>query len=168
MEVSFFQDALPVIQGTPFPALLSPSPSLSPYLLLPLPLPVPSPSPPSPSPSTLTSTQQAASSILSNYYDSSLRKALMALFPEIGHLHQMGKCKSLSFFPVSLLSSLSSSVLSFTHPSPVVLMLMYKSVYRHRHERKAFFENFAREKGFDPLVPDNWYHRQGYIAAEQV
>jgi hypothetical protein len=26
--------------------------------------------------------------------------------------------------------------------------------------RREFFENFSREKGFDPLIPENWYNKQ--------
>lgn len=30
---------------------------------------------------------------------------------------------------------------------------MYKTI----DERRVFFEKFAKEKGFDPLIPENWY-----------
>jgi hypothetical protein len=31
-------------------------------------------------------------------------------------------------------------------------------------DRRNFFENYAKSKGFDPLVPDNWYN----VTREQV
>jgi hypothetical protein len=33
-------------------------------------------------------------------------------------------------------------------------------------ERKEFFENYARQKGFDPLNPDNWYAQSRFLNAD--
>ena len=43
------------------------------------------------------------------------------------------------------------------------------SDFQHFSARRAFFVNYARKKGFDPLVPDNWYHQvRKDFAAQQV
>lgn len=31
----------------------------------------------------------------------------------------------------------------------------------HKHNRKAFFDSFAKENDFDPLVAENWYSVTG-------
>ena len=41
--------------------------------------------------------------------------------------------------------------------------------YQDRSARRAFFVNYARKKGFDPLIPDNWYHQvKRSVVAEEV
>ena len=43
------------------------------------------------------------------------------------------------------------------------------SDFQHFSARRAFFVNYARKKGFDPLVPDNWYHQvRKDFATQQV
>ena len=35
--------------------------------------------------------------------------------------------------------------------------------------RRSFFVNYARKKGFDPLIPDNWYCQvKRSVTAEKV
>ena len=51
-------------------------------------------------------------------------------------------------FYLSIYLSSSSSSSSYAH-----LLLAYYKV----ENRRKFFENYARENDFDPLVPDNWY-----------
>jgi hypothetical protein len=35
--------------------------------------------------------------------------------------------------------------------------LLIDGRWADEHNRKQFFDSFARENGFDPLVPENWY-----------
>lgn len=63
------------------------------------------------------------------YHNHSIPKALVELFPEIN----LEKSK---FF-----ASSSSST----------------SMWRDPQKRRKFFENFAKENSFDPIVPENWY-----------
>jgi len=60
-------------------------------------------------------------------YHSSVVKALEDLFPDIG----FDKAK----------------FIAAQNPNP----------WRHSSNRRAFFEEYAKRSGFDPLVPDNWY-----------
>ncbi len=47
------------------------------------------------------------------------------------------------------------------HSSPVTWVLA--------QSRKTFFDSFAMEQGFDPLVPENWYSiKQAQIRAHKV
>lgn len=39
--------------------------------------------------------------------------------------------------------------------------------WKDRKNRRNFFENYAKENGFDPLVPDNWY-KHPYINISQI
>ena len=41
--------------------------------------------------------------------------------------------------------------------------------FQNLSARRDFFVNYAKRKGFDPLVPDNWYRQvRKDVAAEQV
>ena len=41
--------------------------------------------------------------------------------------------------------------------------------FHDSNARRTFFVKYAKKKGFDPLVPDNWYHQMRKdMAAEQV
>lgn len=38
-------------------------------------------------------------------------------------------------------------------------MYYITAVWNDTRNRKKFFEDYAKENGFDPLVPENWYNQ---------
>jgi hypothetical protein len=37
------------------------------------------------------------------------------------------------------------------------LLILFSASWVEEKIRRKFFLSFAKEKGFDPLIPDNWY-----------
>lgn len=74
---------------------------------------------------------------LLNHYDGYLCNALLDCYPNIGLL--------LKFFK-------SNSLIRFHH------VYIYKgNPWSDRKDRKQYFGEVARSRGFDPLVAENWY-----------
>lgn len=42
-------------------------------------------------------------------------------------------------------------------PSPSLVNVNYSASWHGVENRRQFFEQYALEHGFDPLIPDNWY-----------
>jgi hypothetical protein len=50
----------------------------------------------------------------------------------------------------------------------VIIDLIFKDNWNSALARKKFFENFAKEHNFDPLVPANWRMKYDQLSAEKV
>jgi hypothetical protein len=82
------------------------------------------------------------------FYKFSFVKALMAVFPEIG-LEEIKFHKQPS---------------TFIHYLLIKHFLMYiGKFWRSIEARRAVFNNFARQRGFNPLVGRNWIGLSRYI-----
>jgi hypothetical protein len=103
-----------------------------------------------------------------SYYKGSVPTALQALFPEISIDKQkfwaQGLPPSFSLLflsPLPLLSPLSILILPLLTHFLFLFLVSWK-------KRRKYFENYAKEHGFDPLVAENWYTqaRSKILAAE--
>ena len=75
----------------------------------------------------------------------------MELFPEIGlELLKFDRARCMISFILFYLLFLFYFVLFLTCSFAV-------SQWRVTENRRAFFENFAKKRNFDPLIPSNWY-----------
>ena len=84
-----------------------------------------------------------------SYHGNSLAQAIQDLFPDIG----VDKTKLQDRTRMLLLSLLLPAYFTF-----FFLLILFSSVLWNREEaRRKFFEDYATENGFDPLVPKNWY-----------
>jgi hypothetical protein len=86
--------------------------------------------------------------MISAYYNGSVRKALLDVFPTIG----LVKSK---FWPKRVLSShsLLFSPLLVAHS----FNILFTAIWHDAKNRREFFQNFAIENRFDFLVAANWY-----------
>ena len=83
-----------------------------------------------------------------SYHKESYTLAFIQLFPDL-HLD----ISQFDQIPSILLSlPLSSLPLSF-----FLTYFILDQYWQHECNRRFFFENFARARGFDPLVPSRWY-----------
>jgi hypothetical protein len=49
------------------------------------------------------------------------------------------------------------------------IILIDNLAYNDRANRRRYFEDYAKENGFDPLVPENWYMQPKFkLAAKKV
>ena len=82
----------------------------------------------------------------------------MDLFPDIGlEVSKFQRqCMSVSFLPFFLLLLYISNqyIINYSLPS---FCLFFVDVWGDLGNQRKFFENYAETKGFDPLVPENWY-----------
>lgn len=88
---------------------------------------------------------QGMQSILYWYYQGSFSKALMNIYPDID-LTKSG------FYSTSCPSCCLSNC------------LLIEMHWDDPADRKLFFDGFAKEYAFDPLIPENWYS----IPAERI
>jgi hypothetical protein len=82
------------------------------------------------------------------YHQYDLALALVELFPEIGLKKSMFPNKT---SPNCMLSC--SHILSFNST------LIIDTAWHAPGARRKFFESYAKRKGFDPLIPENWYNQ---------
>jgi hypothetical protein len=47
-------------------------------------------------------------------------------------------------------------------------MLIIDTVWHEPDARRKFFESYAKQKGFDPLIPENWYKQSRNLFLGQV
>jgi hypothetical protein len=80
---------------------------------------------------------QGASTIL-KYYKGNITKALISIFPDIGLDKSILRSRKLQKTFAELFSSLAGFWGNLTR-------------------QKKFFENYAKENGFDSQDPQNWY-----------
>lgn len=82
-----------------------------------------------------------------DYYNGSLVKALEDIYPNIGLRREMFAFlhRMLLFFP-----------LFYSCPSDFHTLFI-GGYWSEPKNRKRFFDEFARDSNFDPLVPENWY-----------
>ena len=86
------------------------------------------------------------------FYDGSVVSALIQLFPSLALEERKFK-----IFLGTLPSPLSPLPLSLLSPSPCSLLTKLTDNYwEDKTNRRKFFENFAREKAFDPLNAEEW------------
>jgi hypothetical protein len=80
------------------------------------------------------------------YHNGSVAKALLDLFPNIGLNAEKLRIslRMLKFY---------NKIVSL--PSFSLLITLVK--FRNIDNRRKFFENYAKEQGFDPRDPNNWY-----------
>jgi len=89
---------------------------------------------------TLVISRKGMQSMLANYYNGSIGKALLALFPFIG----LDKTK---LFPPRKQSKLNNKNRKGKD----------QDIDRDRDKQRELFVHFAKKKNFDPLVASNWY-----------
>jgi hypothetical protein len=114
---------------------------------------------------SLDRTTQEVSRILF-YHQHSLVQALLVLFPEIGLQISMFpyKTRMLSFLTSLFLATfqyLISYSLNVSEHGPFSL-IKYWTGWNVPVERRKFFESYAKQNGFDPLIPENWYNVSKY------
>ena len=79
---------------------------------------------------------KGAKQVLS-YHNQGLRSALCDLFPDIGLIkYKFWPCKIFFFFS---------------------RLFTYTTAWSDPQSRRRFFEDYAKENKFDPLIPSNWY-----------
>jgi hypothetical protein len=80
------------------------------------------------------------------YHGNSVVQALVDLFPEIGlQKSQFQRTSHLFIYPCC-------------QPS-LSLLISYKDVKHDIGSLRKFFEQYAKDNGFDPLVPEHWYQQ---------
>eukprot|EP00026_Physarum_polycephalum_P000218 Phypoly_transcript_00218.p2 GENE.Phypoly_transcript_00218~~Phypoly_transcript_00218.p2 ORF type:complete len:903 (-),score=85.00 Phypoly_transcript_00218:118-2826(-) len=52
------------------------------------------------------------------------------------------------------------------YPNLGIMQLQPKGHWANKNVQRDFFDSFARERGFDPLKPDNWYNVSYYALTE--
>lgn len=78
------------------------------------------------------------------HHNWSVVKALIDLFPNIGLDHsKFGNIQSM---------------FSFNTPINDVTDLNMAEFWATTENRRKLFENYAKEQGFDPLIPKNWHN----------
>jgi hypothetical protein len=90
-----------------------------------------------------------------DYYDGSYVKAISHLFPEI----QFDITK-FAYPPSMRLSLCAKPLLIFKktiYKTKNVITFYEEYLWADLQKRRRFFENFAKDNGFDPLVATNWY-----------
>ena len=118
----------------------------------------------SPSLKSLTVVFQKKAAYVVHHHEDSISKALLDLFPEIGiDQHLFDYCMP-TLLPLSSFSLLSPPVYPLSLPSPSHLLHCPQLVDMAPKTsspvmRRKFFETYARKKGFDPLIPENWYRQ---------
>lgn len=82
------------------------------------------------------------------YYNDNVTKALLDLFPNIG------------FSPLKMFRNgiiIINSHFYYNYINNIFIGIWDKSI-----NRRQFFEKYAKEKGFDALIPDHWYVQPRY------
>lgn len=116
------------------------------------------------------------SSIMSQYYGSSVTKALDDLFPDVLFDHSKFTVIPRTFLLSSSLFSSSFFLLFTFHPFFLLFYFIFCFYYLHlfllcsfysndskgnywneKTNRRKYFESIAKEKGFDALQPSHWY-----------
>lgn len=85
-------------------------------------------------------------------YYTSIRKALADLYPNIN---------------VNLFEGVAPSML-FGDLCCHVIYILTENYWAVKANRVKFFDEYARKRGFDPLVPENWYNINDDIFQEKV
>jgi hypothetical protein len=87
------------------------------------------------------------------HHNRSVAQALIDLFPNLEidktKFEHASNLNSFSFYLFSFFFSFSLSTCNFEHTE----------IWQTAENRRKFFEEYAREKGFDPLIADNWYQQ---------
>lgn len=84
------------------------------------------------------------------YYHKNIANALIELFPNIG------------FDKLSLQNWQCNFIILYYFASNFFTYKIYSFIAHtgNLKNQKIFFEKFARERGFDPLIADNWYSQK--------
>ena len=73
-----------------------------------------------------------------HYHNNSVEQALIELFPEIGlNMHQFS----------------GRGIMYFLND----VLIRFEVGWNNLETRRAYFEKYAKQNGFDPLNSDNWY-----------
>lgn len=93
-----------------------------------------------------------------SYYDGSLSKALLEIYPDIGL--QKSQFKFTSMFPGI---AINKDIIT------IINIILLDETWKDPNNRKQFFIEFANQNNFDYGVPENWYNiSQSSILARKV